>query len=156
MTDLQPPPVPDPDAFVAPTHRSRPRWLVPAAIILAAVVGLGAYLIIGHRGPLSDDPAGAAACKTLGDWLRGDVKDPDTGQPASRALAVFAVSDSAGKSTTPGIRAAVGEDIMAGETGKLLQGYGAPVSMRPTNLEKLHSACAAAGVEMPAYRSQPS
>ena len=138
------------DVSAAPRQRVRWLWVAAAALVLAALV-VGVSLWLSRDKPLPDDPAGAAACTGLADWIRGDVKDPDTGKPLNSLYMAASVSGPAGASKTPGIRAAVGGELMEGPTGELVKQYGGPDSLRFANLPKLRDACAAAGVKMPAY-----
>lgn len=138
------------DISAAPGRRIGWRWAVAATLALVALAA-GVSLWLTRDKPLHDDPAGAAACKGLADWIRGDVKDPDTGKPLSSVYMAASVSKPAEASNTAGIRAAVGEDIMASTSGQLVKQYGGPGSLRFTDLPKLRDACASAGVKMPAY-----
>lgn len=135
----------------ATAKRRRWPWIAAAAIVVLAALAIGGYQLHDRSRPLADDPAGATACKMLAQWIQGDVKDPDTGKPYAKLVLATGVSNSAAASTTLGISAAVGGDFMDTDAGALLKSYGGPASFRVTDLPKLHDACAAAGVKMPAY-----
>lgn len=127
-------------------------WIIlpVGAALLAATVVISFVLLRG--GGIDGDPAGTTACRNLAAWIRGDVSDPKTGKPEAKAIMSGALADEAKDSTTPAIKAAAGEDLMADPSfGGLLQGYGGPDSLRFANLRALHGACVAAGMKMPAY-----
>lgn len=139
---------PSTDLTPAPSTRRGP-WIVLVATV--AILAAGAFALFGRSGPLGDDPAAANACANLADWIRGDLKDPDTGQPLGKAIAANLLGGQAIQASTPGIRAAVSEDLTKDPAiGAALGGAG-PESLRFAELPKLRDACAAAGVKMPAY-----
>lgn len=134
------------------TPTARRRWWIVAGVTLAAlIVAAGSYLALRTPDPLANDPSGAQACHDLTDWIRGDVKDPDTGKAMDKAYVAVALGAEAKRSTTTAIQAAAGQDILDGSTGALLAANGAP-HMQFADLPSLHAACAAAGVKMPPYR----
>lgn len=132
------------------TSRRRWPWLVLVAVLVASF-GAGAYLIRPRPNPLANDLGGDKACSALADWLKGKVKDPDTGRPEAAPVLALAVSGWVAASSTPGIHAAMGADMMATDTGQSLKAAGGPDSMRFADLKALHQACVTAGVHMPAY-----
>lgn len=138
----------------AVTPQRRWPWLLLLAVVVPAF-GVGAYLIRPRPDPLKNDPAGKMACSSLADWLKGKVKDPGTGQPEAAAVMALAVSTWAAGSSTASIRATVGDDFMATDSGQILKAAGGPASLRFADLKALHQACVTIGVHMPAY-SPPS
>lgn len=151
-------------ASSVPGKPGRPRWQWAAAgavaLVLAFGATVGAVAVFSGNSSLEElrasDPEGAKACEGLTYWLDGNLIDPKTRQPYDSLTAGMSLADWAAASTTPGIKATASEDVMAGESGRLLRQYGGPSgSMRFLNTEKLHAACVEAGVDMPAYTDKP-
>jgi hypothetical protein len=142
-------------ADLTPTAPARPRrwrlW-VGLGVAVAAVIGGTVAELSTHRtpGPLAADPAGASACANLAQWIKGDLDDPATGKPYNGVLVSEVLAGYAKDATTPGIKATASE-LMTGDVGNLLKANGGPSSLQLANLPKLHAACVAAGVHMPAY-----
>jgi hypothetical protein len=128
-------------------------WLIVSAVavLLLFLVGVAAYLIVDRSDPLANDPAGAQACHRLADWIKGDLKDPATSAPLTKAITANVLAQDAYNSTTPAIRAAAGADLMDDPIIGQLKANGGPQTLRLADLPKLHAACVGVGEKMPAY-----
>lgn len=148
----------EPQTAPATPDAHRGRWIAAGVLFVVLAVAAGVYLALRPTpkpDPLEHDFAGMTACHQLADWIRGDLKDPDTGKPLDKVVASLALSDYAVESSTPAIKAAAGEDFMDTPEGGYLKAYGGPSSFRAADLYSLHSACQAAGETMPSY-AEPS
>lgn len=147
-------------AVTEPTQSVKPRRNVLPTVIavgaLAAIAGLVALLALRHSDSLADDNlartdvSGAAACHSLAEWIKGDLKD-SSGKVMAKAVVRITVGGQAAVATTPGIRAAAGGNLMSGPAEDLAVAGGAPSSMWAADLGQLHAACIAAGERMPKY-----
>lgn len=132
-----------------PSRRRRWPWLVAASAVAVALVVVTLVLVTRSR-PLADDPVGRNACNSLAQWIRGDLKNPRTGQPLGKALAADLLGQQAHSAKTAEIRAAAGEDLADDPViGAVVKG--SATGLRFANLPRLRAACAGAGVTMPAY-----
>jgi hypothetical protein len=142
----------DQPATIKAPHRFRMQ-LVIAGILLLIASGIGAYVFTRpDSDPLArTDPAGAAVCRNLRNWIKGDVKDEAGKKPLDSLMASMLAAQQAEHSTTAGIREAAGSNVMEGDAGALVKSLGGPAELRFANLPKLRDACVSAGEAMPAY-----
>lgn len=152
----------------APTTRRRwfTRPVFIAAVAVLILVGAGVAFTLRSQASTKDSPlnrlrrtdgSGAAACEYLSQWIRGKVLDPSTHKPYDYVVVSVAVSEEAIESTTPRIKAAVGDPVTDSQTLALLQAKTSSeaATSRVTNLTYLYQACSSAGVPMPPFSQMP-
>lgn len=152
VTEPNPTPPPLAESGGAEPAIERPFWrrpvvfLVLAAVVLAA--SLATVLLVSKRPLAQRDPAGALACQQLADWQIG--KDP-----GSSLLASVGLADQVARAATESIHATLGEPVFDDKTlAELSSGGRAVTNIRFVDLQKLHAACVAEGVDMPPW-SEP-